>query len=184
MNELFTAELVIMKQEGYDNYIERYAGLPPEIRGDFRTILRSLQNKGIILKSCKIPEKGKPLSLFDIKFNQNFLNFFHRNAGDLGKELWETYPMFGNINGCTVSLRGITKKFNTLEDFFRAYGKEIRWNQALHKEIMDLIIWAKENTQYINTNISSFVIEHKWEELKKLKDGEIGNINYDAVKIL
>jgi hypothetical protein len=81
-----------------------------------------------------------------------------------------------------VSLRGISKKFNSLEDFYRFYGKAIGWNAEKHREIIDLITWEQNNNiGFLRMSIASFVIEAKWEELKALKDGKIANVNFDTV---
>ena len=90
--------------------------------------------------------------------------------------------MFTNINGYTVSLRGISKKFDSLEDFYRFYGKTIGWNLEKHKEIIELINWEQNNNVgFLRMSIASFVIEQKWEELKALKDGKIANVNFDTL---
>jgi hypothetical protein len=103
---------------------------------------------------------------------------------EMGKELFEMYPMFGNIQGCVTSIRGVSKKFDSLEDFYRAYGKAIKWNPETHQEILDLIKWAKDNTQFIQFSLASFVVDRRWEELKALKDGDLANVNYNAIRML
>ena len=58
-SEYFVVELIFMVQEGYEeSYLLRYLKLN---KSTFRDDLVSLQNKGIILKSWNIPEKGLPL---------------------------------------------------------------------------------------------------------------------------
>ena len=74
-----------------------------------------------------------------------FVKDFYKCSFELGKELFEIYPMFGIINGETVGIRSVSKKFDSLEDFYRFYGKSIRWNPDKHKEILELVEWAKEN---------------------------------------
>ena len=58
-NELFVIRILTLAQEEDDSYLYKYFTIPEEDRGDFREILVSLQNKGIILKSYKIPAKGQ-----------------------------------------------------------------------------------------------------------------------------
>lgn len=184
-NEIFFTRILLLAKESYaENYITRFMSLPIEVRGSLIEILISLQNKGIILKSYKIPKKGECFDMNLVPINQNVDKTFHKAAFDLGIDLFQTYPMFGNINGVTVSLRGITKKFDSLEDFYRYYGKAIKWNPKVHNEIIELVNWAKENTNYLNMSIAAFVIERKWEELKALKEGDVVNINYDTIKLL
>lgn len=180
--ELFIVNLIFLTQEGYEEpYLLRYLKIP-ENKENFRPTLLKLQNKGIILKSYKIPEKGSKFDPLEIPLNQNFFKTFWKSSFELGKELFETYPMFTNINGYTVSLRSIAKKFNSLEDFYRFYGKSISWNLDKHKEIIDLINWEQQNNiGFLRMSLSSFVIEQKWNELKALKDGDVANINFDTL---
>jgi len=180
--ELFVINLIFLTQEGYEeSYLLRYLKIP-ENKENFRPILVALQNKGIILKSYKIPEKGQKFDPLEIPFNQNFFKTYWRASFTLGKELFDAYPMFANINGYTVSLRGISKKFDTLEDFYRFYGKSIGWDATKHKEILELISWEQDNAVgFLRMSIASFVIEQKWVELKALKDGKIANVNFDTL---
>ena len=102
----------------------------------------------------------------------------------MGEELFANYPTFATINGSPVGIRSVSKKFDSLEDFFRAYGKTIKWNSEVHKNILELVKWGKENN-LINYTLASFLIDRKWEELQAMKDGNNGsNINYNAVKLL
>ena len=100
-----------------------------------------------------------------------------------GKELFEVYPQFATINGGPVGIRSVSKKFDSLEDFYRFYGKTIRWKSDFHNHIIELVKWANENN-ILNTTLANFVIDHKWEELEALKNGELVNVNFDAVKIV
>jgi hypothetical protein len=102
----------------------------------------------------------------------------------MGKELFDTYPMFGNINGNTTPLRGISKKFDSPEDFYRYYGKSINWNAEKHEHILELLNWAKENTSYIQFSLASFVIDKRYEELEALRNGDIANVNFNAVTMV
>ncbi len=83
-----------------------------------------------------------------------------------------------------MPLRGVTKKFNSLEDCYRAYGKAINWNPEKHKEILELIDWAKNYTNFIQFSLASFVVDRHWETLEALRDGKISNINFDTIKDL
>ena len=172
--ELFVVKVLYLYKENYpEAYIVRYLNIPDN-KKTFRDTLVSLQNKGVILKSYKIPNAGDEFQPDEVEFNKNFDKTFCRSAFDMGKDLFDHYPMFGTINGNTVSLRGVSKKFDSLEDFFRFYGKEIKWDPDLHQEILDLIDWEQNNNVgYICFSLATFVIEHKWEELKALKEGKI-----------
>ena len=100
----------------------------------------------------------------------------------MGQELYEAYPMFATIQGATVSIRGVSKKFDTLEDAFRYYGKQIHWNNDTHKHILELLDWAQNNTTFINFSLATFLIDRKWEEIEALKNGELTDINYNSMR--
>ena len=143
--EYFIVKLIFMVQEGYKElYLLRYLNIKDN-RETFRDNLVSLQNKGIILKSWDIPEKGSKFDPLEIPLNKNFFKNMFKSSLELGKQLFEAYPMFVNINGYTYSLRSFAKKFDTIEDFFRFYGKTIHWDLDLHNKILDLIKWEQDN---------------------------------------
>ena len=184
-NELLFVSIILLIQNGdYFDFINQYFNLPSNCRNNIRDILISLQNKGIITKEYKIPEKGQKFIPEDIKFNKNFIKNFYRSSFDMGKELFEAYPIFGTVGGNTVGLKSVSKKFDTLEDFYRYYGKTIRWDPKTHNYILELVNWAKNNTNYLCCTLANFVIDHKWLELEALQKGDIGNINADAIKLV
>ena len=184
-NELFVLRTLLITQENENNQIMfRFLRIPEHDRGDFRNILISLQNKGIINKSYNIPQKGEEFKPEEIPINKSLIRYFHKDSFDMGLELFEEYPQFGSINGEAIALRGVAKKFDSLEDFYRFYGKSIRWNPDTHKEIIELVRWAKEQATIINQSIASFVINQGWNDLRALKNGEGTNYNFDTVKLL
>ena len=69
--EMFVTRLLLLAQESDEEkeYLVKYLSIPEDVRGDFRNILISLQNKGIILKSYNIPNKGESLDIYEIEFN-------------------------------------------------------------------------------------------------------------------
>ena len=184
-NELLLLEIILIAQEGDDpELVKNYFMTSPCARGSVKDSLQSLLIKGVINKTYKLPPIGTTLKLEEIPINKNLVKDFHKSSFEIGKELFETYPMFGIINGSTVGLRSVSKKFDTLEDFYRFYGKTIKWNKQTHDHIIELIEWAKENTNYICCTLANFVIDKKWLELESLKNGEIGNVNLDAIKLV
>lgn len=179
-NELTLLEILLIAQEEEDNELVKLYFTTTK---NIRTNLIALQYAGIILKSYKIPEKGKGLDIYAIPINKNVTKDFYKSSFDMGKELFDAYPQFTTINNNVVGIRSVSKKFNSLEDFYRFYGKSIRNKPELHKYILDLIEWGKEH-DVIATTLANFVIDQKWTELQALKDGDIANVNYDAVKIV
>ena len=177
--------IILFQEDNSSDYLARYLGSCQENRESFRDILVSLQDKNILLKSYKIPPKGSKFDPNDIKVNSNVVKTFWKSSFEIGKELFDTYPMFADINGNIVSIRSISKKFNTLEDAFRYYGKVIRWNPDVHNKIIELLKWEQDNgVHFINMSLSSFIIDQKWNELEALRNGELANINFDTIRSL
>ena len=133
-----------------------------------RTLFESLKSKGIIKKNYN-PESYIPN---EIEFNKTFIKSWIKNTGELGKELFDTYLPFLNVNGKMVPLRNISKKFVSLEDFYFYYASAIGHSIDKHKEVIDILKWAKENG-HIRYGILEFVASRKWDELKMLKNNNI-----------
>ena len=183
-NELLLLEIILLAQEGEQpEIVYNYFNANVDARGLTRPMLERLQAVGIINKTYKIPQKGERLNIYDIPINKNIVKDFFKCSFEMGKELFENYPMFGLINGEPVGIRSVSKKFDSLEDFYRYYGKSISWKPDKHKYIMELVSWAKDNNLLVTT-LANFVIDHKWEELEALRNGEIANIDFNAVKQL
>lgn len=184
-DELLFLTVLLLLQDGEGDYtfISQYLSLPTDCRNGIRESLISLQNKEIITKAYKVPNVGEKFIPEDVTINKNFVKNFYRCSFDMGKELFEAYPMFGIINGEPVGIRSVSKKFDSLEDFYRYYGKTISWKPEKHEYIMELVEWAKEKNLLVTT-LANFVIDHKWEELEALRNGEIANIDFNAVKQL
>ena len=159
--------------------LEQYSKIVGGLKLD---IIESLQNKGI-LKKFKV-KKNDHLDIDDLQFNfikgedgksypdipftANFIKSFLKHSGELGKELFLTYPTFIYINGQPVGARNITtgNHFGSMDDFFFFYGKTIKWNPETHTQIIKLLEYAKENN-LINYSIATFVINEKWREIQK-----------------
>lgn len=183
-SELTLLEILLLAQEGdYPEIVNLYFTSRMCARGNTRELLSGLQDAGVISKSYKIPEKGQTFNPLDVPINKNLIKDFYKSSFEMGKELFEAYPMFGIINGETVGIRSVSKKFDSLEDFYRFYGKSIRWKPETHNHIIELVNWAKDNNLLTNT-LANFTIDCKWHEIEALKNGEIANINFNAVKQL
>jgi hypothetical protein len=183
-SELTLLEILLLAQEGdYPEIVNLYFTSRMCARGNTRELLSGLQGAGVISKSYKIPEKGQTFNPLDVPINKNLVKDFYKSSFEMGKELFEAYPMFGIINGETVGIRSVSKKFDSLEDFYRFYGKSIRWKPETHNQIIELVNWAKDNNLLTNT-LANFTIDCKWHEIEALKNGEMANINFNAVKQL
>lgn len=176
--EYLTIELLFLSgiEERHREYLLKYLAIRQNVTS-FRDVLVELQNKGIILKSYKIPEVGKPFDPECIEFNKNFLNRYRKYSGVLGKELYEEYPHFIKIDGIAFDIANFAKKFNSEHDFYFAYGKAIGWDENVHREVIDLVKWAKKNTTYLKFNICDFVISRAWRRIKELKDKGLSGVD-------
>lgn len=182
-NELMLIRtLLILQDENNEKLFKSYLEILRNNNIQLREILVSLQEKEIILKQFKIPENGRQFDPHSIPFNKNFIKNLYKCSFELGKELFEEYPQFGNINGKLVGLKSVSRKFESLEDAYYKYGKIISWNIDRHNHIIELIKWSKEYN-IINYSLASFILDNRWLELEALKDGS-SNINYDAVELL
>lgn len=182
--ELFLIRVLLLLQDDNNeelflNYIKvlKQAGI------NLRNILLSLQEKEILLKSCKIVKEGEEFDPYSLQLNKNFIKNLYKCSFELGKELFEEYPAFAIINNSYTSLRGVSKHFNSLEDAYIKYGKSIKWNPETHAEIIELVKWAKEHNM-LNQSLGSFIVNNSWHDLKAIMNGDAGNINFDTIREL
>ena len=173
--ELLFVKLVFLAQEGHPEYLSKYFGQMP-LKGAPRDTIKSLQEKGVINKSYKIPEKGQTFNPKDVDFNKNFMKSYLQHSYDMGMELLMSYPMFTIINGKQFSLRNISKQFKNLDDFAFSYGKSIQFSISKHQEILELLEWGKE-VNVINYGIVEFTSSLKWLELKELRESGLTTFN-------
>lgn len=183
-NELmFIRLLLILQDENEEDLFSRYLRVLRDSKVNLRDLIVTLQEKEIILKSYKIPKAGETFDPFSIPLNKNFVKNLYKCSFELGKELFEIYPQFGNINGSLVGIRSVSKKFDSLEEAYFKYGKTIGWSIERHNHIIELVKWAKENN-LINYTLASFIVDNRWHELEALKNGDLANVNYDTVKLI
>ena len=183
-NELtFIKTLLILQDEENEDLFKDYIESLYVCNVKLREVLISLQKKEIILKSYKIPSEGESFDPYSIPFNKNFIKSLYKSSFELGQELFEIYPQMTVINGSLVTLRGVSKHFDSLEACYFRYGKAIGWNQERHEKVLDLIKWAKER-DIIKQSLSSFVINNSWLDLEAIRNGDSGNYNFDTIKAL
>lgn len=181
-NELLFITVILLIQEGDNNpYINLYFSLPVGCRGNIRDLLTSLQNKQVITKEYKIPPFGTKFIPEDIIFNKNFIKTFYKGSFWIGKELFEIYPISTVVNGVEYKLRRVSKKFDSLEDAYRAYGKAISWKPEVHQNIIQLVEWGKQNN-YQFTTLDSFIVDNDWLNIAAIRDN--GLLTDNTVKML
>jgi hypothetical protein len=177
-NELMCIKVVLLAQDGEYEYLQNFAQVC-----QLRLLLTTLQSKGIILKSYKLPKEGSSFVPEDVQFNQNFLKKYYRSAFEMGEELFYTYPQSCVVNNQIFNLRSVSHKFNSLEDAFAKYAKQIKNNPDVHKEILDNIRWGIENG-YNFTTLDRFIVDRAYEALKAFKEGNTININLESTQLL
>lgn len=177
-SELLLLEIILIAQENDDpEIVQLYFNSRMCARGSIIDMLQGLKDAGVILSSYKIPEKGQKLDLFAIPINKNLVKDFYKSSFEMGKELFENYPLSTVVNGVEYKLRRVSKKFNSLEDAYRAYGKAIRWKPDAHKKVLELIDSGKSNG-YVFTTLGDFIVDNDWLNMENIaKDGIVNNSN-------
>jgi hypothetical protein len=181
-DELLFITVILLIQEGDESpYINLYFSLPSSCRGGIRDLLVSLQEKQIITKEYKIPPTGTKFIPEDVTFNKNFTKNFYKGSFWIGKELFEQYPISTVVNGTEYKLRRVSKKFDSLEDAYKAYGKAISWKPDVHQNVLELINWGKNNN-YQFTTLDSFIVDNDWLNIAAMKDNSM--LDSNTVKML
>ena len=101
-DELFVLRLIFYAQEGHDEYISMFFR-DCQLGHSLKSILQSLQAKGIINESYVVPEEGSVFNAADVDLNESALYQFLQHSTDMGMELFEAYPAYTNISGRTFS---------------------------------------------------------------------------------
>lgn len=183
-NELLVVRVLLILQD--NNEEELFQNLMVTLKHinlPLREVLVQLQKKEVILKSFKIPNSGEKFDPYSIPINKNFIKTLYKSSFEMGKELFDSYPQFGSINGNVVPLRTVAKHFDSLEQAYFKYGKAIGFNPEKHEVIIELTKWAKDNN-ILNCSLSSYIINNGWLDLQAMKDGNTANFNVDAIKLI
>lgn len=130
-----------------------------------RSLFNSLKEKGIIHKNYNAVRYNPN----EIEFNKTILKGIVKSSCKFGQELFNAYPPFMAIQGKFVPLKDISKRFASLDDFYFFYSTQIGHQEEKHREVMEILEWAKEH-EMINFGILSFVISNQWNMLKELRD--------------
>ena len=173
--ELYVLRLLFLAVDGDSTFLTNYLSNISYGKQLFRSVLESLQEKKIILSSFKIPAEGESLNFQNIPFNKNFIKMYIRESHDIGKEFFDAYPPFININGKLCSIKNFTKAgLFSFEDFCIHYAKAIKSSGVTHERIMEALEFGKDNN-LINYNLIEFVASKKWEEIEYIRNS--GNVN-------
>lgn len=170
-DELLFIKIIFLSREGTDgkDYVKRYFALPESVRMNVISLLTILQSKQVITKEYKVPEPGGVFSPHEVTFNKNFEKALFRNSFEMGKELFDCYPLSTVVNGLEYKLRRVSKKFSSLEQAFFHYGKYINWNSDRHKKIIELVEAGKKSGYQFST-LDAFIVDNDWVNLEALAD--------------
>lgn len=176
-SELLFLKMVFLASEGTDgkDYVKRYFALPETVRGNAIELLTVLKSKHVITQEYVIPKPGGKFNPNEVTFNKNFMKAFFKNSFDMGKELYDIYPVSTVVNGIEYKLRRVSKKFESLEQAFFHYGKYIGWNQEKHNEILKLVEAGKRSGYQFST-LDAFIVDNDWLNLEALnRDGQLSD---------
>lgn len=176
--ELFILRLLFLAQDGDSSYISNYLSNIQNGKQLILTVLNSLKQKGIILSGFNIPKEGELLRFTEIPIHKNLVKKYIRESNQIGKELFDTYPPFININGKMVSIKNFTKaNLFSLDDFCLFYSKQIKSSGVTHDRVMEALKFGIEN-DLIRYSILEFIASQKYLEIEYIRDsGEINNYN-------
>lgn len=142
-----------------------------------RKLFDSLKEKGIIKKNYN-PKTYDP---DEIEFNGNFLKQYFKLSGELGMELEDAYPTILYLNGKAVSLKNIAKRFLNKSEFYFWYSSTIGHSIEKHREILEILEWAKSK-DLVQVSMIEFVSSQKWKEFKELRDkGFNGKVSTEQI---
>lgn len=167
-DELFLIKLIFYAQEGKSELLQKFFNSNHLTLG-IRELLFNLQDKGIINDSYRIPKSGEEWEPENTQLNKNVVKCLLQHSTTMGMELFNKYPATITIDGRIYSLRNITKLYKSFDEFCYSYGKEIKFSEEKHKEIMELLDEAIENN-WIKSGICDFVASHQWTTIQELKD--------------
>lgn len=138
-----------------------------------KQMLSLLKEKKILSNSYVIPKEGDTFDIRQLSFDDKFTSNYLKYSLDLGRELFDAYPAFLELNGGKlVSARNITKNFVSLEDFFFSYSKSIKHDAEMHNRVMKSLEYAK-SAGLIHYGICEYVISRKYIEHEQVMNGTI-----------
>lgn len=176
--ELFVLRILFLAQDGYPAYMLNYVNNTNEGKEDFKKALKTLQEKGIILKSYNIPKEGEPFNYKVVPINKNFIKKYIKESNQIGKELFEAYPAFISINGKRASIKNITRAgLFSIDEFCVFYNKQLKLSNITHERVMEAVSYGKEHN-LINYSLLEFIASQKWNEIEYIRDsGEVSGYN-------
>lgn len=173
--EFFILRLLMLAIDGDSETLINYLSNVTNGKELLRQVLQSLKDKKVILSTFKVPCEGESLNYKNIPLNKNFIKMYIRESNEMGKELFDAYPPFININGKLCSIKNFTRaNLFSFEDFCLYYTKTIKSAKTTHERVMEALAYGKENN-LINYSIIEFIASRKYLEIEYIRDS--GNVN-------
>lgn len=174
-NELFILRLLYLAIDGDQSFLVNYLSNISNGKELIRNTLESLIEKKVINSTFKVPKEGESLNYKNIPFNKNFIKMYIRESNEFGKELFDLYPPFININGKLCSIKNFTKAgLYSFDEFCLFYSKQIKNSSITHERVMDALRYGIEHN-LINYTILEFIASRKYEEIEYIQNS--GNVN-------
>jgi hypothetical protein len=143
--ELFILRLLFLAIDGEQQYLLNYLTNISNGKQLLRSVLISLLEKKVINSTFKIPQEGESLNYKNIPFNKNFTKMYIRESNEIGKEFFDAYPPFININGKLCSIKNFTKAgLFSFDDFCIFYAKQLKSSSVAHERVMEALLFGVE----------------------------------------
>lgn len=173
--ELFILRLLYLAVDGDKSFLLNYVSNTSNGKQVLKSVLQSLLDKKVINNTFNLPKEGETLNIKNIPFNKNFIKKYIRESNELGKEFFDAYPPFININGKLCSIKNFTKaNLFSFEDFCIFYSKAIKNASVTHERVMQALDFGKANN-LISYSIIEFIASMKWQEIEFIQNS--GNVN-------
>lgn len=173
--ELFIVKLLFLASDGDSKSLINYISNISNGKQLLKDVLISLVDKKVINSTFNIPKEGETLNFKLIPFNKNFVKMYVRESNEIGKEFFDAYPPFININGKLCSIKNFTKaNLYSFEDFCIFYTKQLKNGAVTHERVMEALEYAKEHN-LINYTILEFISSRKYLEIEYIRNS--GDIN-------
>jgi hypothetical protein len=76
------------------------------------------------------------------------------------------------LNGKVIYLDNVTKRFQDYPEFYFWYASTIGHSIAKHREIIEILEWAKTQ-DLVSIPVIEFIGSRKWETFKELKQNGV-----------
>lgn len=100
-------------------------------------IISSLKEKNLI--DSKFNYVKGSIDPSNIPLKSSVIKQLFKHSNELGEELWSIYPDYSINDGKRFNWKNVGKKFDSLEDFYYFYGKQINHNPETHKEVIEIL---------------------------------------------